>query len=202
MRQDVVLILALAGIGAWFLFRNKDTAPAQWRAPMTLPPDPWEPVLPSQPPAAPELEEIERKVTENLAMPRGIRNHNPMNLRYYAPIKWNGQLGDDGDGYAKFDDVISGIRAGVLNLLNGYFDRGINTPSGIIARYAPSHENPTDQYAHFIARQMGVGSNDPIEPTRQNLLRLTKAIIQFENGTQPYRDATILAGIDKALAAR
>lgn len=134
-------------------------------------------------------------------MPRGIRNHNPMNLRWYAPINWQGQLGDDGDGYARFESVEMGIRAGVKNLINGYFGRGINTPKTIIARYAPSHENPTDSYITFIANAMTNGDpNLSITPTRSNLIKLAGAIIHFENGSNPYRGETIARGVDLAMA--
>lgn len=131
-------------------------------------------------------------------MPRGIRNHNPMNLRYVPSINWDGQIGPDDAEYARFDTVEYGIRAGVKNLINGYFNRGINTPQTIIARYAPSHENPTDSYIDFIASKMGVPKNAPIDPTPENLRRLATAIIEFENGVQPYAETTIARGVKMA----
>ena len=133
-------------------------------------------------------------------MPRGIRNHNPMNLRYYDSINWNGQIGPDDAGYARFETVEHGIRAGVKNLLNGYFGRGISSPQAIISKYAPHHENPTDNYIRFIADHMGVDVNQAIEPTRANLIHLTKGIIHFENGSNPYQQSTIERGVDMAMA--
>ncbi len=133
-------------------------------------------------------------------MPKGIRNHNPMNLRYYAPINWNGQLGDDGHGYAVFETVEHGIRAGTKNLINGYFKRGVNTPLTIISRYAPSHENPTDSYVRFIAGRMTGGNvNGIITPDRTSMINLAKAIIHFENGSNPYLDSTIARGVDMGM---
>ena len=132
-------------------------------------------------------------------MPRGIRNHNPMNLRYVESIEWVGQIGPDDAGYARFHTVEHGIRAGVKNLVNGYFKRGINTPRTIISRYAPSHENPTDSYINFIAKRMGIPADAPIEPTRHNLTNLATHIIRFENGVQPYNANTIERGVDMAL---
>lgn len=129
-------------------------------------------------------------------MPKGIRNHNPMNLRYYPAIQWDGQIDPDSDGYARFSTVEFGIRAGVKNLVNGYFARGINTPRTIITRYAPSHENPTDAYIEFIADQMNIEKDEAIQLTRNNMIRLTSAIIRFENGSQPYQMSTIERGVD------
>lgn len=132
-------------------------------------------------------------------MPRGIRNHNPMNLRYVESIKWLQQIGGDDAGYARFETVEYGIRAGVKNLINGYFNRGINTPQTIISRYAPSHENPTDNYITFISDRLGVTPTTVLQPTQETLTKLAKAIIEFENGIQPYIDATINRGVTLAL---
>lgn len=139
------------------------------------------------------------KVTRMDPRTRGIRNNNPMNLRYVPSIEWDGQIGGDGDGYAVFETPFYGIRAGVKNLVNGYFGRGIDTPRTIIERYAPSHENPTDNYVQFIAQRMNVAPNETIAPSRDNLVRLASAIIYFENGANPYRPDIIKQATKAAL---
>ncbi len=164
-QQNVIIGLIAAAIGAYFFLRPR------------------------------EIETGPPTFLEAPTMPRGIRNHNPMNLRYYESIQWDGQIGQDASGYARFETVEMGIRAGVKNLVNGYFGRGLNTPREIITRYAPSHENPTDSYITFIANEMGIQPDDQIQLTRNSMMRLTAAIIRFENGVQPYEMSTIERGV-------
>ena len=198
--QATIVGLLAAAVGAYFLLRPKTATaaiapPGEWYAPLLLPPEPYGPPLPPGYTSSTYTDPLER-----LTMPKGIRNHNPMNLRWFAPINWVGQIGPDVDGYAKFSEVHFGIRAGVKNLVNGYFNKGIDSPVNIIEKYAPSHENPTDAYIRFIAERMGVDKTTSIPLTRDNMIRLTKAIIHFENGSQPYADATIERGVDAGMA--
>lgn len=197
MKTEQVIGLVAAAVGAYFLLRPKTAQaalppPDEWYAPLLLPPE-------LVGPPAPTVSQLYLDPLEVMAMPKGIRNHNPMNLRFYAPINWDGQIGPDADGYARFEDVYFGIRAGVKNLVNGYFRKGIDSPVNIIEKYAPSHENPTDSYIRFIAEQMGIDKTTSIPLTRDNMIRLTKAIIHFENGSQPYTDATIERGVDAGM---
>jgi len=182
MKIEKIIGIIAAGIGAWFLFRPKQAVanvPDEWHPPLLAPLD-----------TSTYLDPL-----EEMFMPRGIRNHNPMNLRWYSPINWDGQIGPDNEGYARFEDVYFGIRAGVKNLVNGYFHKGIASPEAIITKYAPSHENPTDNYIQFVADKMGIDKTATIPMTQTNMERLTKAIIHFENGSQPYTDATIRRGV-------
>lgn len=189
-QQNVIIGLIAAAIGAFFLMQPRR---AQAGVGPLLQPSAEEP------PLAPDYRVPFTDPLQEAMMPKGIRNHNPMNLRYYDSIQWDGQTGPDSDGYARFETVEMGIRAGVKNLVNGYFGRGINTPRTIITRYAPSHENPTDNYIDFIASRMGIGADDQIQLTRNNMLRLTQAIIYFENGSQPYQMSTIERGVDMGM---
>lgn len=195
-QQAIILSLIAAAAGAYFLLRPArayaDIGPAVQGGGR---PDPYGPPLPPSYALPTYTDPI-----QEMNMPRGIRNHNPMNLRYVASINWNGQIGSDDAGYARFDTVQDGIRAGVKNLMNGYFGRGLNTPRSIITRYAPSHENPTDSYVAFIADAMGISPDTPFEPTFANMVKLTKAIIHFENGSNPYREETIVAGVNAGMA--
>lgn len=116
--------------------------------------------------------------------PKGLRNHNPGNLRYVAAIPWNGQTGDDGTGYAVFDSDEHGVRA-LGHQLGTYASRGLNTVAEIISTYAPSNENDTAAYIAAVAGELGV---DPAQPFDVNgvLPQLAAAIIHHENGVQPF----------------
>lgn len=191
-KEQAIVGLIAAGVGAYFLFRPQIAQ----TLPLTFSPDVYGP----QPKPPGYNGGTYTDPLQELFMPKGIRNHNPMNLRYYPSINWDGQIEPDPDGYARFETVEMGIRAGVKNLVNGYFKKGINTPRTIISRYAPSHENPTDDYISFIANRMGIGIDESIQLTRNNMLRLTQGIIYFENGSQPYQMSTIERGVDAGMA--
>ena len=80
--------------------------------------------------------------TLGISTPKGLRNHNPGNLRYVASVPWNGQVGDDGTGYAVFDTDEHGVRA-LGHQLQTYSSLGLNTVTAIITRSAPSTCLPT-----------------------------------------------------------
>jgi len=128
--------------------------------------------------------------------PRGIRNNNPGNIRK-SSIEWKGASGNDGT-FVKFATPEDGIRA-IARVLKVYDSKyKINTPAGIIGRWAPSSENFTDKYIDFVAKKLNKKPTERIDVNNDNeLAKIIKAIIEYENGKVPYDDATILRGIKK-----
>lgn len=130
--------------------------------------------------------------------PRGIRNNNPGNIEKGEP--WDGLAADQSqdDRFAVFDSPVYGIRA-MTKILLTYRNRyGLRTPEQIISRWAPPHENDTGSYARFVADQAGIAVTDPV--TDAELPRVIEAMIQLENGVQPYPAALIREGIQRAYA--
>lgn len=122
--------------------------------------------------------------------PRGIRNNNPGNLMYSASVAWNGQTGEDSGGYAVFDTPEHGVRAMGHQLMD-YAGRGMNTVSAIISTWAPAIAgNPTGAYIANVAAALGVDPAASID-VYGNLPALAAAIIQQENGEQPYAAADL-----------
>lgn len=75
----------------------------------------------------------------------------------------------------------------------------LNTVNQIIWRWAPPDDgNATAIYADFVARKMGI-KPDEVFNVRLNLLPLIKAMIEYENGQQPYSLETLTAGIALAV---
>ena len=138
---------------------------------------------------------------------RGLRNHNPGNLRIGA--QWRGlanvtemtseQLSEL--SFCVFISPIYGIRALAKLLMNYQKRHGLKTVRGIIDRYAPPVENNTNSYASHVANHMGIGADERVN--LRDTLAMTlmiEAIIQHENGSQPYphyiiADAILLASI-------
>lgn len=114
------------------------------------------------------------------AQPRGLRNNNPGNIED-GPFARSlpGYAGSDGR-FARFDTMEQGQAAGGA-LLDSYARRGVVTPAQVINRWAPpSDNNPTDAYAAYVARRLGIGVNDPIPAERRG--EAFQAINEFENG--------------------
>jgi hypothetical protein len=115
--------------------------------------------------------------------PRGIRNNNPGNIERTGD-RWQGMSADQsGDArFVVFDAPVWGLRA-LARILRKDMAEG-DTLRRIIGEWAPAAENNTGAYVNAVARHVGM---DPDAPVREaDLPRLMAAIVQHENGAQPY----------------
>ncbi len=81
----------------------------------------------------------------------------------------------------------------------GVGNSGIDTVREIISRWAPTNENNTEAYIQSVATACGVRPDAALNLTDKGLmLKLVKAIIKHENGSQPYTDDILLIGIGLA----
>ncbi|WP_353407991.1 structural protein [Pseudoteredinibacter isoporae] len=138
----------------------------------------------------------------NDSMARGIRNHNPGNIRHGD--NWQGMSDTQtDDAFIQFIAPEWGLRA-MARVLNNYRAiHGLNDVAGIISRWAPpfneagEFENDTDAYISHVAGELGVSAFEHLPESM--LPELMKAIIKHENNNiQPYSDALILQGISMA----
>lgn len=127
--------------------------------------------------------------------PRGIRNNNPGNIRA-TNIPWQGKTGNDGE-YEIFESPHYGIRALAKTLQTYLYKHGLETVREIINRWAPPTENPTNRYVEFVSKKLNVDPDKPL-PLRQYIIPLTIAIIEFENGYNPYSMQTIAKAVKAA----
>lgn len=128
--------------------------------------------------------------------PRGIRNHNPGNIR--RGENWQGMAPIQTDpAFVQFEGPEWGIRAMARVLRNYGRFYGLTSVSDIISRWAPSNENATDSYIAAVAEALEVWSWQPID-IDSRLPDLIAAIIHHENGQQPYSADTIALGIKLA----
>ena len=121
--------------------------------------------------------------------PSGIANNNPFNLEFRSTILWRGQLGTDGR-FVIFDTPLNGIRAGMINIHTKMTRDGLNTVRRIISRLSPAVENPTEAFIQFVSGRMQVAPDQPLQFI-VHIIPMSKAIIQFENGQQPFSDELI-----------
>jgi hypothetical protein len=129
-------------------------------------------------------------------MTRGLRNSNPGNIRYDGTA-WVGLANPPSDGtFCVFTDPTYGIRAMATILQNYVAVDGVpSTVTAIISRWAPSSENDTASYISDVDSQLGLTPGNDAIDLGVSLAPLIAAIIQHENGINPYAANTIASGI-------
>lgn len=128
--------------------------------------------------------------------PRGIRNNNPGNIRRNGD-PWQGLAERQGDvEFFTFKTPIYGIRALARTLITYQDKHDLRSIRQIISRWAPPVENNTNAYVRAVVAQTGFDADQTLDMHRfDHLLPLTKAIIQHENGQQPYSDTQLTKGL-------
>jgi len=149
-------------------------------------------------------------------LPRGIRNHNPGNIRWGDP--WQGlrpKAERDDPAFCQFQNAAYGIRALARTLITYQDKHGVRTIRQIITRWAPpADKNDTQSYIYVVAKQAGFAPDMKLNIHDYDQCRaVLEAIIRHENGRGPlatantwYDDVTInkglaLAGVVPARAA-
>ena len=132
--------------------------------------------------------------------PRGIRNNNPGNIDFNESNDWQGQTGIESQGrFATFETPQHGIRA-MTKLLQNYDSKyDFDTLDEIVNRYAPNSENNTSGYVDALARKTGLNPNETINLSDPATMKsLVTAMIEHENGMNPYSDDVINQGLQMA----
>jgi hypothetical protein len=113
---------------------------------------------------------------------RGIKNNNPFNLAK-STIQWNNEIKGTDPKFCSFLTLEAGLRAGLINLYNGYFSQGL-TVMQIVDKYAPASDNNENNrnYVDFICKYTGLASFSIPDPA--DYLKVAWAILYFENGIQ------------------
>ena len=134
-----------------------------------------------------------------MAIPRGIRNHNPLNIRRTAKDQWKGLAAQQNDrAFCQFKSLEYGWRAAFYLLTRTYYHKyRLYTIRGIISRWAPSSENDTSAYIQNVSRLTGIDPDEPIgipsdKPSRWMMVGAAMAI--QENGTSSLDYFAMLRG--------
>lgn len=134
-------------------------------------------------------------------MTRGLFLNNPMNIRI-SPEPWRGKVKPSRDDeFETFDSPENGIRAGVKIILTYRYKYGLDTIRSIINRWAPPSENNTSAYIDDVSDRVGLDANSALDLDDKELFGdLIQAIIHHEQGSQPYTDAQVNDGVERAYA--
>ena len=118
-------------------------------------------------------------------MARGLRNHNPGNIRR-SISRFRGEVLPSSDpAFKQFESAEWGYRAIFIVLRTYHRKHGLKTLSEMIARWAPPTENHTAAYIRRVCALTGLTPADAIDPTdRSTMIPLGAAISEVENGAK------------------
>lgn len=109
-------------------------------------------------------------------LPRGVRNHNPLNIRRTRD-RWQGQkLWQRDPAFVQFKNFYYGYRAAVI-ILGKYLTRGWNTLSAVISHWAPPSENATHDYLAAVEKGLDILRDQPLPKINEDRLLWRRIII-------------------------
>lgn len=139
-------------------------------------------------------DDVEQRAQSSNA-PRGIRNNNPGNLNY---AKQSGAIKESGPNgrFAVFNSMTEGVSA-LYKQIQLYFQRGTDTISEIVNKYAPASDNNNVMaYINSLVKATGKGAHESLASSDMStIFNLLKGIISHENGKGYVSDDEIMRGI-------
>lgn len=134
-------------------------------------------------------------ISSYMALPRGIRNNNPGNIKK-TNDNWVGMSPiQSDDTFVKFTHPKYGVRA-MAKIIKTYRARNVVYLVDIISEWAPATENDVGAYVSNIEKITGIYGNQVIYDNM--IADLLKGIIRVENGFNPYPDNLIKEGVSLA----
>lgn len=119
--------------------------------------------------------------------PRGVRNNNPLNIRYVAANKWQGRVEVKKDKeFEEFKSMYFGYRAAIKLIYNYMTMYNLRTIIAIIYEWAPFNENQTDNYIRIVSQRTGIPPTKSIDFAKPcDMFKLVSAMAFVECGFTP-----------------
>lgn len=136
-------------------------------------------------------------MTDTPTLPRGVRNHNPGNIKAIAGMKWRGQIGQDKDGFCIFSEPRWGLRAVAVIWQDYCYFHGFTSLYQYVHRWAPDVPQGDSDYIRVLCAAAQVGPTEPYNPCDRPL-QVLRAIVCMECGHCPYPNAVLQQAIDQA----
>jgi hypothetical protein len=126
-------------------------------------------------------------MTTDPNLPRGYRNHNPLNIRI-SNNEWKGKISPSGDpAFEQFISMPYGYRAALVLMRNYINKYGCNTVQKIIERWAPPTENNTLAYIQHVCNYSGLTPDTVVNANdKDTLTKMAYAMSIIENGNTEY----------------
>ena len=122
------------------------------------------------------------EIPEGVKVSKGIRNKNPLNVKYSKESPWKGQIGDDGTGFAVFKSWEYGVRAASFVLKNYAKKHNISTVEGIITRFSDTDQ---EEYIKFVCKNMNLERDESFNVVKR-MPELLRLMSRFEELFAPY----------------
>lgn len=126
---------------------------------------------------------------------RGVRNHNPLNIRHGND--WQGETSSPQDkAFESFINDAYGFRAGFRIIHNGFKAKPPrNTIRRIITRWAPPGDhNDTAAYINTVAQRSGISADEVLAYNDcDRMCRIVRAMAFVETG-HDYSPRVVLSG--------
>ena len=116
-----------------------------------------------------------------MALTRGLRNNNPLNIR--KGNDWQGETEGSDPSFETFQSMAYGYRAAIKILYKYYHQYGCNTLSKIISRWAPKNENDTEKYIATVSRRTNIPRGRILSCSESEVCAIVAAMAYVENGT-------------------
>lgn len=124
-----------------------------------------------------------------MALPRGIRNNNPLNIR--KGNNWQGERHPQTDKeFEEFESLTMGFRAAfklMKNYIEGFGGRQkpCDNLEKIIRKWAPEIENATENYIKFVSDTTGIHRRQKVYfNNRWMMCRIVQAMAIVECGVK------------------
>ncbi len=116
-----------------------------------------------------------------MAISRGLRNNNPLNIRK-SSTQFVGETYGQDAAFKTFKTMAYGYRAAFVILRTYYKKYGCNTVGKIIKRWAPPTENNTTNYIATVSRRSKMPSGRKLSFTMGEMTAIVAAMSYVENG--------------------
>lgn len=127
-------------------------------------------------------------------IPRGVRNNNPLNIRYVKANKWLGRVSRKSDqDFEEFKSMEYGYRAAFVLLHKYILLYNLHTILDIVSRWAPQSDgNNTIAYANTVSQKTGIPIQQEITFTDwRAMVRIVIAMAEVENGVDMSYDEAL-----------
>lgn len=117
------------------------------------------------------------------ALPRGIRNNNPLNIR--IGNVWLGEVAEPTDqDFEQYVSMVYGLRAAMVLMRRYYFHYHRRSVAAIVSAWAPPAENNTQAYIDKVCAQTGFSPDAELVYEKSVITRLVAAMVVVECGAR------------------